>query len=63
MPLVVFRALSLLNVEEFGKGFTVLVTIGEGLCRNKVRRLVEILVDTGRLGRESADLVREKRMS
>src|ERR1035437_3852268 len=31
-----FRTLSLLNFEELGKGFAVLVTIGEGLRRNDV---------------------------
>ena len=31
-----FRTLSLLNIEELGKGFAVLVTIGEGFRRNDV---------------------------
>jgi len=34
--LVAFGTLSLLNIEEIGKGFAVLVKIGEGLCRNDV---------------------------
>jgi hypothetical protein len=46
IPLMVFSALSLLNLKELGKGFVVLVTISKGLRRNDV-------VNRGNVDRET----------